>query len=639
MPDDDLSVGGAHFAEGDSEEARERLRDRLAADKGPSTASSTSRWKTGGDIFRAGGRTPDATKVTIGDLEQMRRDPILSFGLSFIKAYLARANWYIKSTDPRRAAFIDGALRRIYGRFILQYGGSLDFGFQAMVKNFERAPVDWVYLSGNGPDAQEVRVWSSSADPLLWKPFSPLNPRHVTPAWDADGNFAGINYRNTQAGSRFPFEEKADSDGKIGLDWALWATNEKDSVFGSLYGWPRLGYAYRFWWAYWYRFGLADRAFEKWADPPVIAYHPTELATDDEGNPRNFTQEALGLAEKLRSGANVSLPSSAVESQMDGRTLNLRSWELKHMEVNTNFDALNESFEYLDVSRLRALMVPEQAFFEGKGGTSSRNVAATLGSTFEDGQAIIKAEIDDQINRYMIPQLLEANFGPGGPTCEIVTTGFEDQDVETGRAIVQALAQNAPAELASVDIRELLKRLGVPILNPIEAKKQQEDLIEHLQSMKPPPQSARGNFAGVDENGRYFKEEEIEEIKVGLEDRIREVAGEVVESKSVELSEKIDGDFNRFSGLLSRLLNRDPVVNVTVQNPDLEEKPIGLSEEDRALIERDAEERRGFMEAVKAFFSRKEPDIHVHVPDTTVNIDGVPIAPDPEETAPDDGGG
>jgi hypothetical protein len=611
MSEDLDRFGQANFADGSTggDAGAERLRQRLAQEKGPTTASSTSKWRTGGNVGMLGHRTPDASKVSLTDCHQMRRDPMIAFGLSFIKAYLARADWYIKSSDPRRAAFIDGALRRIYGRFVLQWGGCLDYGYQALVKNFERGQVDWTYIDDTGA---ELKVWPSSAPPLLWKPFTALNPKWAQPVFNLDGEFDGINYNVAASGSRFPFEPGGSEDPAVPLEWALWATNEKDSVFGSLYGYPRTGYAYRYWWAYWYRFGLADRAFEKWADPPVIAYHPVELATGDDGNARNFTAEALALAEKIRSGANVSLPSTPVESMQDGRATNLRAWELTQMKVETNFDALNDAFEYLDVSKLRALMVPEQAFLEGKGGTSSRNVASTLGDTFEESQAVIKAEIDDHINRYMIPQLLEANFGPGGATCEIVTTGFDAQDVETGRAIVQAFAQNAPAELAGIDIRKLLTRLGIPMLNPTQAKKAQEELLANLQKMKPAPVQPKDGSSGVNDKGQYVSPTQ-------LEDATQQVRIEL----SQEFKEQNEVNLKRFARVAGRVIRREI---------DLAEAPAPVEEDDDPTLaleqaETKAEERAlGMMEKFFDLFrsEKKAQELVIRVADEEPAPDGGP---------------
>ncbi|MBA3735120.1 MAG: hypothetical protein H0W90_07980 [Actinobacteria bacterium] len=457
--------------------------------------SSTSEWRSAGNSL---GSIPQTERIPLRYLAAMRGDPILAFGLLHIKAFLCRAAWHVDGASARQNAFVDAALRRIYGRFVLAYCGSLDWGFAPLVKNFERSgdPRGWSYVDGD----VEKPVWTSSADALVWKPVTPLDPRKCSPHFASDGSFDGIDYGPTtkRSGQRFPFEPGG-GEPSIPLQWALWATNDKDAAFGSLYGRSRLASAYPHWSSYWYRWQLGDRAFERWADPPVVAYHPSDVALDPAtGSRRNFTAEGLGLAERLRSGANVSLPGDAVTNLEGDRVIGMRAWELSQLKSEVDFAALTESNEYLDVAKLRAVLVPEQAFFEGAGGTSSRNVASTLGDVFENSQATLLAEIHWTINRYLIPQLIAANFGDSAPSCEIAADGFDANDVETSRQLLQALSQNAPERLASVDERGLLERLNVPQKSPEQMLKAAEDLPTMPYDQETDPET------GVAiENGRY----------------------------------------------------------------------------------------------------------------------------------------
>src|SRR3972149_7759482 len=103
-----------------SVERQRKLAARLAQErKFVSTQTQSDSWVNWGDMGEWLGQPFNVTRIPLNKLEQMRRDPILAFGLLFCKVPLVRAHWHIESTDPQRAAFIDHALRRIYGRFIL----------------------------------------------------------------------------------------------------------------------------------------------------------------------------------------------------------------------------------------------------------------------------------------------------------------------------------------------------------------------------------------------------------------------------------------------------------------------------------------------------------------------------------------
>lgn len=513
----------AMFAQNGRSEAaaRERMAARLTTDRMPKTAASTGSWIDWNVEQSWLGQPWDNTKIPLKKLEQMRRDPILAFGLMFCKVPLVRAPWYIQSSDPKVAAAVDGALRDVYGRFILAYTNSFDFGFSPMVKRFEYdEKPDWTYIPKDDPKGEETPVWTDNVvHPVVWKPFTPLNPRRCKPHWDSKGQFNGIDFNNQSAMSPFFTSGYSAANNWTGdaqtrvadvpLDWALWATNEKDSVFDNYWGYPRLGYAYRLWWEYWHRFNIASRAFEKWGDPPVMVFHPDDPLAVDGGDSINYTSEALALAESLRSGANVAMPSSVVSSLEDGKATNVREWYMEQMKTDVNFAGFTASFEYLDVMKLRAMMVPEQALIEGSGGTSSRNVAATNMDSFQESQAVVKTQIDEHINRWIIPQFVELNFGKDAAKAKIVTTGFESQDMETMREVVQLIGQRQP--LSMVDLRQVFKQLGVPTVTAKEFNKRlaAEAVIAETQAKAPPVPAQSGNtkgFAGVDEHGVYYEQ-------------------------------------------------------------------------------------------------------------------------------------
>lgn len=550
---------------GDSPAPEQRLQKRLSQSRVPTTQTQSATWVNWNNMSSVLGQPFDTTRIPLSKLEQMRRDSMLAFGLALCKVPLIRAPWYIKSTDAQRAAFIDGALRKIYGRFILAYTNSFDFGYSAIVKRFEYGIPDWTYVNYDdigttGDPAAEKDVWpNKDVQALLWKPFMALSPRIAIPHWNADGEFAGIDYSaggnigeyGLSGTGGFPWangssgisSKAAGRPGDIPLDWALWATNEKDSVFGSLWGYPRLGYAYRYWWSYWYKFGLADRAFEKWADPPVVVHYPADSALDAHGNVVDFAGIALETAELIRSGANVALPSGVIRSDMD-RATNTREWEINQLKSEVNFDALNVTFEYLDVQKLRSMMVPEQAVIEGKGGTSSRNVAATMGDLFQESQSVVMQEIDDCINRFLIPQLLEANFGPGGATCTKVTTGFDPQDIETMRLIVTGFANTDPGKLP-VDLRELMVRLGIPLLSHTAFQHELDRQAELAAKATPPPIAANKGpgkaTAGVTKAGLYETPGEFIDLS------------HLVEQEDEEEKEPEESEMDRTLGLMERV--------------------------------------------------------------------------------------
>jgi SPP1 gp7 family putative phage head morphogenesis protein len=491
----------------------ELTRAKLIRDKSPSTRAASARWVHWDSVAETLGQPFDSTRIPISKLEQMRKDPMIAFALAFCKMPLIRAQWFIECAKPDVAAAIDEMLRRIYGRYILAHTNDFDFGYSPIVKRFEVGSIDSTYIrQKRGGSKEEVPTWPDKAvKPVVWKAFMPIHPSKATPAWNKKGEFNGFYITQTDRSS---FSFNTDRPPDVPLDYALWTTNDKDGEFGSLYGYPRIGYAYRYWWSYWYRFALADRAFERFADPAIVVYHPVDEGMNDEtGDATNYAEKALAAGEDIRSGATVALPN-AVQTAMDGSAMqSLREWEIKPIEGKPDFGALNQAFEYLDVQKVRAVLVPEQALMEGKGGTSSRNVAATFGSALFESLAVKKAEIDFHLNTYVIPQLVEVNFGPDIP-CRLVSKGFDSRDYDVLKQVVQLIGQSDPSALP-VDLRTTLSDLGVPLKSVEEVQDELDAAARVAEQTLPPPtegapqpsQNGGQPAATVNEQGLYEQAE------------------------------------------------------------------------------------------------------------------------------------
>ena len=453
-------------------------------------------------------------RIPLSKLRQMRRDPMLGFGLSFIKVPLIRSNWYINALsnegpNPQIAAHADENLRRIFGSFVSQYMNSLDFGYQGVAKRFEfRIPSGTFVATDDTGTETEQPIWAEGGiEPIAWKPFVALRPEGCEPIWDkSTGEFFGIEY--SPVGNAAPGSGGAQTAGgaggtnkaetyKIDLPHSLWITNEKDANFGSIFGFPRLGYAYAYWWSYWFRWAIADRAFERKADPSVLVYHPDgEFINEDTGERMSYSEYALAIGERMRSGGVIAVPSEVYEDANGRGTM--RQWEIGFTKDAANFEPFDKSFEYLDVQKLRSLFIPEQAFMEGKGGTSSRNVASTLGGAFVESQDVLARQVVDHINRWLMPQWVAANypeFQAVGGKAEVVMQGFASEDNDFMLQIVQLIGQQESGMqeiMKLTDIKKILSDRGTPITSFAEQQRREAEVIAAQQAQIGPAAPSTG---------------------------------------------------------------------------------------------------------------------------------------------------
>ena len=508
-PDADLTV----------EEAAQIRANIGRREQAPSTrvASVYANWREVADQL---GDPFEREKIPISKLRQMRRDPMLGFGLSFLKMPHISGKWHInaRSNDGPNlqvANHLDYDLRRIYASTVLQLLNSLDFGFQAIAKRFEFHTPAGTYIDVNPDTGEETElpIWSEgSVQPIAWKPFIPLRPEGVEPVWSSAGEFEGIEYTPTAttgagggggvgAGAAGGGGAKQSAGGKggtnkdeafkIDLAHSLWMTNELDSNFRSIFGYPRLGYAYSYWWSYWFRWAIADRAFERKADPSVLVYHPDgEFINEDTGERMSYSEYAILMGERMRSGGVIALPSTVYEDANGRGTI--REWEIDFTKDAVNFEPFDASFEYMDVQKLRALFVPEQAFLEGKGGTSSRNVAETMGSSFVEAQNLLREQLTMHFNRWIIPQWVAANypeFVAANGVAELEVQAFGDEDHEFTMQLIQLIGQQQTGQreiMKHVNIKKILEDHGMPLTTFAEQQRREEAIIAEQQALGGP---------------------------------------------------------------------------------------------------------------------------------------------------------
>lgn len=456
----------------------------------------------------------DVERIPLSRLRLMRRDPQLAFGLSFIKTPHARSKFYInakstKGPNAQVAGNVDWAMRRIFASYVLQHLNCLDFGFQGMAKRYElRTPSGTFIDTSEGGEKTEQPLWSEGKiQPIVWKPFVALPPEKIEPIWSNSGEFDGILYSASSApggiGASATGSDKEEF--KIDLYHSLWATHDQEQNMGSIFGYPRLGYAFRHWWSYWLRWAIADQAFEKKADPSIIVRHPDGQFELEDGSFMEYRNYALEMGERMRSGATISLPSDVYMGEIDGKPSSVRMWDIETVKDATNFEPFDKSFSYLDIAKIRALWIPEQSLMEGGGGTSSRNVAGEMFDSFTESQAVLSNQIVDTLNRWVIPQFLAVNFPEfvaEGGTAEIVMTGFADQDIDARNQILQLIGQQDSGSrelLKIVDLQRMCEDAGVPILNFKEQQQREQELAKELQTTSAPPAIAPvpGDSVGV----------------------------------------------------------------------------------------------------------------------------------------------
>lgn len=490
----------------DPKEAQKLERSILGRDQAPTVAEQTpdfAQWQKLRDEL---GPPFDNERVTLKQMRQLRKDPMIAFGLHYRKVPIATSEFHFEARDKNGVnaqvqAFIDACIRRIWGAYVFQRTLAFDFGYQAMVKRFTIANPGGSYFDPleENPEARVKPIWDEgSIVPKIYKNPVPLRPERVQPVFDdKTGEFNGMLYdvppaqRGKSQGFKASKKQRNQAQREIDVYHSLWATNQKWDEHGSIYGYPLTGYARDYWWDYNFYRGLSRRAFERFAIPPVLAFHPEgSTVIDDFGNTRPNWDIALEMAERLRGNAVAAVPSTMAEAGIGEASGTQRAWDFKFMDVPTEaLTVFNEKFGYLNVMKLRAVWVPEMAFIGRESGNSGGNIAEQMQVVFTASQQLVMEEIVNEINLYMIPQLLMLNFPEfvkNGGSCRMVSHGFRKQDIELYKQIIQLFGQASPDFLARLDIDELLKRVNLPLLSPEQYQAQQNQVASLVSNQGPP---------------------------------------------------------------------------------------------------------------------------------------------------------
>jgi len=435
----------------------------------------------------------DPENITFKQRGQMRRDPMIALGLHFRKSTLVNAPWHIECDDPQIAAFADWSLRRVYTRLLTQMFMALEWGFVPIVKRFGRAVPTLEYEDTANKTTKPV--WPNGDVPaVVWRGFFPMPPEGAEAKFTSDGHtFNGFEHNLI-----------TNPDGtkkRVPASHSLWVTHQRDENFMDWYGYPLTGYAFRYWWSYWYQFLLADRHMEQDADPPVKASYPTGKSLDPDTNAQvdNYVI-ALKAGQLLRDGATVAVPSDFYEVDATGAIARgARKWDMEFIRGGENIKAFHDSFQYLDVMKLRSMLIPDQAL-TGARGSLSGNVAETYSVAFEESQALLAAWIDQHINDYLLPDLIAQNF-VDPPECLKVTERFRDKDAALANRLVEIIAASDPSAL-EINLRKLVQGFNLPTLTQAEVEEAKKEAFERAKQQAELKNGPPSNVGNTDRNNQ-----------------------------------------------------------------------------------------------------------------------------------------
>jgi hypothetical protein len=397
---------------------------------------------------RAGEYRESPLDFTTMDL--MRRYPIIKLGtvVRAAPSLTALREARVKCEDKRREAFIktvvldSGLLVRLAESSIMP---SYIYGVAPHEKVWHTQDVKSVY---NDPETgEEVVAWDGPA--LVYKKIKFVHPETLDRflLQDETQDFAGF----VQKGA------VGEEDERIVEAWKAFVFINR-FLYGGLWGESEYVDVYPYWYyAEFFRALQADFLQYK-AVPPIIGWAPPGVRQNEDEEDVDNLAYAGEVLQSAYDNLVVILP---FETDDRGN----QKWGYRELNVSQGAaDVYTKAVEELDIMMLRGLLVPERTVTQNAAAVGSYNQAEQHAERLLD---MAKMEVDhmlDAVNQFLVPQLIEDHFGPGGPQVKVFGHSVSEGLKTKLYNLLITILQNDPAGFyqSQIHFKELLEIVNIP---------------------------------------------------------------------------------------------------------------------------------------------------------------------------------
>jgi hypothetical protein len=378
----------------------------------------------------------------------MREDPVVAFGMAIQESVILNMNWTVESKDPEITAFVDALMKPIYRALAVASVNAMGLGRQVVEKLWDVQPLEF-----------EVKDGGMKRLPNAWiyRGFKAIDPQTCTLLVDHERDeWAGVE----QIVATNSADRKAVGPDQV----ALWSFR-KERVFGKLQGWPLLNQVYEPWWFKVALSLLANRYFERRADPQAVGRGQKTI--DVGGKPVDGFAWLIRQMLAMRSGGSVVLPNDLVKGTNDKF-----AWALDYLMDDKRGDMFQDRIDAQDLQITRGLLLTDEAGTSQEMGGRARSEThlKTLGGVQEGFQ---KEFLEDFVNPQIVTPAVIFNYGEERARkaqAKLTTGGLTVEQKtllgEVLKAILLADQLNKQGKRVSVlqllNVRAILEHLNIP---------------------------------------------------------------------------------------------------------------------------------------------------------------------------------
>lgn len=370
----------------------------------------------------------------------MRTDPTLALARALSVAPIAAASWGVESDediDDDRRQFISDVVMPLRHQIVgpAMYGG-IDFGWQAFEKVFS---------------VKDGKIVVEVIKPLL----QDISYILIDPG---SGTFAGISQ---------------DPNIMIPVDNSLLISFRVEGT--QWYGQSLLENA-RAAYNEWVEANAGAALYDKKIAGSRIVVHYPPGQSEVDGVMKDNGEVARDFLRALEGAGSIAIPTTvaAYVDQLSKDTVELFQWKVDILTDGGNKQAaFTPRLQYLDVQKVRALLMPERAILEGQFGTKAEaGVHADLALT---NASLVHEMITRTVNTNLVDQLLVLNWGSEAKgTVRIVAAPLADEKLAFLRDVYKEVINDVGStSIEKIDIDAVMEQLGVPVslVDPLDVDK------------------------------------------------------------------------------------------------------------------------------------------------------------------------
>lgn len=394
----------------------------------------------------------DLSRLTLQDFRVMRDHYQVNASLTVLQFMLHRLDWRIECDDEKISDFIEENIRQVWTRMIRALSQAYWAGYSPIVIEYENDP-----QAGSGRGG------------IVISKFKDLPPEESRVNWKQVEGYAPPGRMPPKFKVYDGIKHMASPDWPIPPENTVWYSLLMEN--GDFYGKKLLRAAFTPWYFSTIIHLFANRYFERFGEPLPVGRAPYDDDIEVGGHTVNGRDAMLDILTQLRSRGVVVLPSDKDNFGGGGTGNSDYLYDIEYLESQMRGADFEAYLSRLDEEITLGLFTPF-LLLRGASGGGSYSLGVQQMQMYLWMLNALAGDMKEYIDFYVVKRLKDYNFGPNAPRATWEFRQLGKENVETMRAVVQALVSKGDIK---PDIAQLGSIIGLSLEDISDLQKPDDD--------------------------------------------------------------------------------------------------------------------------------------------------------------------